>query len=365
MEASIKHYYAGGNTARGFVSLFESSLQGLDSIFILKGGPGSGKSTLIRSIGNSMAERGYEIWFIHCASDNASLDGVIIPQLQAGIVDGTAPHVLEPKLPGAVEQYVNLGEAWDGHSLSHQKGEIERLQAEIAAAYEQAYAHMEEALYIHDDWEAVYKARMNFASADQVTFELIARIFGDVRYTKQAIQRHRFLGAATPQGPVDFIPNLTQDVANRLFIKGRPGSGKSTMLKKIAAVAEQRGVDTEIYHCGFDPNSLDMVILRELGVAIFDSTAPHEHEPARENDEVIDMYARCMQPGTDEEYAEQLKLLHERYSGKMKEATAALARAKQWHDRLEHIYVSAMDFRIVNQIRDRIVERLDAIAESL
>ena len=91
--------------------------------------------------------------------------------------------------------------------------------------------------------------------------------------------QHRFLGAATPVGAVDFVPNLTEDVPKRYFIKGRPGSGKSTMLKKIVAEGEKRGFDIEVYHCGFDPNSLDMIIIRELGIAIFDSTAPHEILP--------------------------------------------------------------------------------------
>ena len=40
------------------------------------------------------------------------------------------------------------------------------------------------------------------------------------------------------------------------------------MLKKLAKVAEEKGFDVEVYHCGFDPNSLDMVIVRELGFAI-------------------------------------------------------------------------------------------------
>lgn len=365
METNIKHFYACGNTAKGFVNLFDSTLQGLDTVFILKGGPGSGKSTMIRSIGNSFAQRGYEIWFIHCASDNSSLDGVVIPRLKAGIVDGTAPHVLEPKVPGAVESYVNLGEAWDGHSLAHQKDEIRRLQLDISSAYEEAYARMEGALHIHDDWEAIYKENLDVASADRLTEELIGQIFGDTQFTKQALMQHRFLGAATPQGAVNFIPNLTEGVAKRYFIKGRPGCGKSTMLRKIAAVAHERGVDAEIYHCGFDPSSLDMVILRELGVAIFDSTAPHEHFPERDTDDIVDMYARCIQPGTDEAYADELNHLENRYREKMKEATASLAHAKALHDRLEHIYVSAMDFRVVNRIRDTIVEKLDAIAESI
>lgn len=136
MAGNVKNYYAGGNTARGFANLFGSSLQGLERVYILKGGPGSGKSTLIRTIGNELAEQGYDIRFIHCASDNRSLDGVIVPKLGLGIVDGTAPHVIEPEVPGAVEQYVDLGQAWDVAQLSERKADIIELNRSIKAAYE-------------------------------------------------------------------------------------------------------------------------------------------------------------------------------------------------------------------------------------
>jgi hypothetical protein len=354
MKGNVKNYYAGGNTARGFVNLFDSSIQGLERVYILKGGPGSGKSTLIRSIGNDLSERGYDIWFIHCASDNNSLDGVIIPYLKVGIVDGTLPHVVEPRLPGAVEQYVDLGKAWNITQLAERRAEISELNQKIKEAYDAAYADFSEALRIHDEWEAIYIQNMDFSAADKVIAEYIDIIFASQKLNKQSAVYHRFLGAATPKGPVDFIQNLTEDVDKRYFIKGRPGSGKSTMLKKLAAVAEERGFNVEIYHCGFDPNSLDMIILRELGVAIFDSTAPHEYFPDRDNDEIIDMYARCVKPGTDEAYAAQLADIKSRYSSKMSEATAHLARSKSLREQLEDIYVQASDFRLVDQIRENI-----------
>jgi hypothetical protein len=126
VAGKIKNYYAGGNTARGFHSLYESNLQGLECVYILKGGPGTGKSSLMKKIGNEWVEKGYDIEFLHCSSDNQSIDGVIIRSLKVGIVDGTAPHVIEPKTPGAVEQYINLGEAWDAKALSVEKKNIER-----------------------------------------------------------------------------------------------------------------------------------------------------------------------------------------------------------------------------------------------
>lgn len=362
MTGKIKNYFAGGNTARGFHSLYESNLQGLERLFILKGGPGTGKSSLMKKVGNLWVEKGFDIEFLHCSSDNDSIDGVLIPALKAGIVDGTAPHIIEPKAPGAVEEYINLGAAWDPHTLKLHKNAIQSLTSQISASFQNAYATFKEALEIHDDWEKIYISNMDFKKADQLTKKIIDKFFGKIRLNKQADVRHRFLGAATPKGPVDFVPNLTEEISKRYFIKGRPGSGKSTLLKRLAAEAEERGIDAEIYHCGFDPHSLDMVIFRELGIAIFDSTAPHEYFPSRDGDEIIDMYELLITPGTDEIYADTLKNIAAQYKSKMEQATSYLAKAKQYHDQLETIYVSAMDFSKVEEIQKQIEEEMNTIA---
>jgi hypothetical protein len=358
VAGKIKNYYAGGNTARGFHNLYDSNLQGMDRVFILKGGPGTGKSSLMKKIGNEWVEKGYNIEFLHCSSDNSSIDGVLIPALKVGIVDGTAPHVIEPKAPGAVEEYINLGEAWDARALATHKKSIYHLTNKISQAFKLAYATFKEALDVHDDWEKIYIDNMDFEKADQLTNKLIQSFFGKLKLNKKSDVRHRFLGAATPKGAVDFVPNLTEEIEKRYFIKGRPGSGKSTMLKKLAAAAEARGVDIEVYHCGFDPNSLDMVICRELGIAIFDSTAPHEYFPSRAGDEIIDMYELLISPGTDEIYEDKIKPIAAKYKEKMKEAIAYLAVAKELHDELESIYVSAMDFSKVEKIQNKIAEEI-------
>jgi hypothetical protein len=363
VAGKIKNYFAGGNTARGFHSLFQSNLQGLDRLFILKGGPGTGKSSLMKKVAEEWAKRGYNIELIHCASDNNSIDGVIIPALKVGIVDGTAPHVIEPTAPGAIEEYINLGEAWDSDKLATEKNNILKLTFKISESFQTAYSTFAEALKIHDEWEKIYINSMDFQKADRLTANLIDKFYGKIKLNKTSDVRRRFLGAATPKGAVDFVPNLTEELSKRYFIKGRAGSGKSTMLKKIAAVAEERGFDVEIYHCGFDPNSLDMVIVRELGFAIFDSTAPHEYFPSSGTDEIIDMYEEVIAPGTDEIFAEEIQEISGRYSAKMKEAISYLANAKALHDDLEKIYVDAMDFGVVEGIQEKVHVEIERLAE--
>lgn len=363
VAGKILNYFGGGNTARGFYSLFESNLKGLERLFILKGGPGTGKSSLMKAIGSEWVEKGYNLEYIHCSSDNESIDGVIIPALKVGIVDGTAPHVIEPKAPGAIEEYVNLGEAWDSQALAGKKEEIILISQQVSQLFETAYSTFAEALKIHDKWEKIYIKNMDFGKADQLTKELIRNFFSNINLNKHSEVKHRYLGAATPKGAVDFVPNLTEEIPKRYFIKGRAGTGKSTMLKKIAAEGEKRGFDLEIYHCGFDPLSLDMVIVRELGLAIFDSTSPHEYFPDRAGDEIIDMYERIVTPGTDEIFAEQIEEISKQYKAKMKEAISYLAQAKAQRDKLEKMYIKAMDFKVVDRLRYEIRAEISQISQ--
>ncbi|NMH70167.1 hypothetical protein HF072_15410 [Bacillus sp. RO3] len=359
MAGKVRHYYAGGNTAKGFYSLYDSVLEGLGRLYILKGGPGTGKSSLMKSIGERFEEKGLDVDYLHCASDNQSIDGVLLPEFGVGVVDGTAPHVIEPKAPGVIEEYVNLGVAWDSEELSRHREVILKLNDHIASLFNKAYTSFAASLRAHDEIEDIYISNMDFKEANELTDELISLFFHNQNLSKTPAVKHRFLGAATPEGAVDFIQNLTEDVPKRYFIKGRAGSGKSTMLKKIAAAGEERGFDVEVYHCGFDPNSLDMLIIREKGIAIFDSTAPHEYFPDRNSDEIIDMYERCITKGTDEKYADEIERTTQGYKDKMKEAVSYLKEAKNQRQRLESIYVNAMDFSKVNSLKEDIFQGMN------
>ncbi|MED4343701.1 PRK06851 family protein [Heyndrickxia coagulans] len=341
MARKVLHYFAGGNTGKGFAHYLDSSLQGLDRVFILNGR--TGKSYIMEKLAEAWKQKGYDLELIHCPSAPDSLDGLMIPGLKTGVVDGNAPYAIEPKANGSV---MILEDALDA---KYEK-EVLQLNRRIQEAYQSAYKSFAESLRHHDDLEAIYLKEMDFEKAGQVTQQLIEKLFGGKTGGGSATVYHRFLGAATPNGAVDFIPNLTEGLSKRYFIKGRAGTGKSTMLKEIAAKASEKGFTTEIYHCGFDPNSLDMVIVRELGFCIFDSTDPHEYFPERNGDEVIDMYAAAVTPGTDEKYANEIQAAHKRYKDKMKEGTAWLHEAKVLNDKLEMYYDEALDFAKADQI---------------
>ena len=86
-------FFLGANTPQGFVSRFDQLADPTDGWreFVIKGGPGAGKSTLMKRLAIKAEQKGEPIQRIHCASDPDSLDGVIFLDKRAAIVDATAP----------------------------------------------------------------------------------------------------------------------------------------------------------------------------------------------------------------------------------------------------------------------------------
>jgi len=351
-QGKVKNVYPGGNTAQGFFSLYDSTLQNLKHLFILKGGPGTGKSTLIKQVGLVMVDRGYDIEFLHCSSDNRSLDGVIIPGIEIGVVDGTAPHIVDPKYPGAVDEIVNLGECWNDQHLREHREDIIEYTTSISSHFGQAYGLLKEARVIEEAWEELITGAMDFSQIDQRTDELLGEIF-----TLSPRVRHLFAGALTPEGTMNYIENLTEDCEKRYILRGDPGSGKSTMISKVAQEAVKKGFSVELFHCAFDPNSVDMVVIPYLKTAVLDGSQPHLIEPHRPGDRVIDLMEYADKAALEQQQT-VLSEKQRQFEEAVQAAVGEIAQAKKLHDQLETYYIEAMDFDEVDAVRERVINKV-------
>ena len=117
-------YFAASNSSRGFTNYFKEVFGRADMVYVVKGGPGTGKSSFMKRCSRSAEERGYQVENYCCSSDADSLDGVFVfdGKRSIGVLDGTAPHVWEPEFPGVCEQMVDLGQFWSGKLLLAQNG---------------------------------------------------------------------------------------------------------------------------------------------------------------------------------------------------------------------------------------------------
>ena len=173
-------YFLGANTGKGFVSLY-AGFPPQEGVFlhIIKGGPGTGKSGFMRRLGTEAEKRGLEVQYVLCSGDPESLDGVFIPALHAAWVDGTAPHVVEPRHFGADSDYVDLGRFVRLPMSEKDREEIRRLTAAYRECYREAYEKLAEAGSLHDQLEAVYKPYMDFAALTAFTEQCVKDLFSD------------------------------------------------------------------------------------------------------------------------------------------------------------------------------------------
>ena len=89
---AVTQYFLGGNTVRGFVSFYSGFCRGPeDFLWVIKGGPGCGKSSFMKTIGRAAEEKGLDVEYVLCSGDPESVDGVYFPALHTGYADGTAP----------------------------------------------------------------------------------------------------------------------------------------------------------------------------------------------------------------------------------------------------------------------------------
>lgn len=353
---SITNYYATGSTANGYVSLLESNLIGFKKILFIKGE--INYSSLYDGIKSLWDTENSNLEFIYNPFDNNSFEALLNKDKGVAVVFDIHKDA-EINLKGFENlEVIDFGKAIDCLKLIQKNEIIMQYKKASQACLDNAYLFFNKALKIHDEWENIYIENMDFEKADTLAQEVLNKLVGEKKLNKHSVVKHRFLGAATPEGAKDFIPSITQDIPKRYFIKGRPGTGKSTLLKKLAKGAENSGFDVEIYHCGFDHNSLDMVVITELGVCIFDSSAPHEHFPSRENDEIVDVYARIIKPNTDEKYTNELSEIALRYKSNIRIANAYLATMKAINEVYKKCYDNCIDIVVYNRIFEEVISKL-------
>ncbi len=334
------HYFIGANSSRGYYSYFRSHFLPLKDMVLFSAWPAAAAGSIFSAVCEQAEENDERMEFIHGCLDN-TLQGVILPDRGTGVLNF-------PLYATDIYSILGCTQEADARLLSEQIGH--------------ARAALHTALAIHDRWEAIYLAHMDFSEADALAEETVQRLFSGQRSGNPGYgtETHRFFGAATCCGSMDYIENITSGLQKRYLLKGRPGTGKSTFLKKIVRAALERGFHADVYHCSFDPLSLDMAVIPALSLCVFDSTSPHEYFPTRDTDEIIDIYARAVEPGTDEINATALAEVAGQYKAQIATATGFLKEAKETLDHFNLALLQRLDAGAVDRLRDETLSRLFA-----
>ncbi|MDY0393254.1 hypothetical protein ACFSMW_18680 [Virgibacillus halophilus] len=317
-------YYAAGHTGKGFVNYLHTNCEGLKKIYVLKHPSYQVKTGILQRL-ISHFEQNNDVEVLYSSYGVKYLDGCIVRGRSIAFIDDTIADRLE-----------NVEMIEIGHPNATDYASNEQIGLHLQAAYD----YFSRGLKIHDKLEDIFVHEMNFDKADEVATTFIERILQNaVRQGKNSYTYHRLFGTNTPDGAVNKVRELLNDLQYSCFIKGRAGTGKSTFMKKVLAACKEYGYDVELYHCSFDPESVDMVLVRDLNFCIFDSTDPHELYPQLAGEEIIDMYKETVAPGTDEKYEKEIAAVNGEYKSYMKRGLQELEKAGKWVTRIDERYL--------------------------
>ncbi len=326
--------FLGANSADGFFSLYDECIAAWDPgrLWILKGSAGCGKSGLMKRVADRAAEAGEDVVRVVCSGDPDSLDGVYLPGRSVALFDGTAPHVLEPKLPGQQGFYLDLSRFFTCPAAGLQTW---------TEAYREHYR----------------RAYLLLSCAERILAVSVCPEEGRsaIRQRAQALGRRRlkrlggggscqriFADAFTCRGLVSFPDTLRSPGSQLLSLTGGPERG-DVFLRTLLETAMARGHRAILCPDPLQPGRIAHLILPDAQLTV--STGP--------GDRRIHLEKLGPAPGAQEKQEERERSLLR--DALLAAAREELRRAKADHDRLEAAALPCIDFSGVEAETRRIL----------
>lgn len=349
MEMESKNavrFFLGANTARGFYSLYDELADPLsgDTVWYIKGGPGNGKSTFMRRVADAASAAGKTADRFPCSGDPDSLDAIFIREARTAYVDATSPHVREPVLPGASGRYLDLSIFYKP-GLEQKASGIHRL----FSLYREQYARCYELL------------RAAELCAPEKTPGLLSNdVLRRVRDAADAAAdreltagpgfslRRRFLSALTCQGRVTFWESVGE--SGQVVAAESEYGLAGVFLRRLLDRSRELGCPAVLCPDPLSPEEPEAVILPASGIS-FVASCRNRPIPVRVRHR-IRLDAR-MDRQAIRSLAEPARACEELRSGLLREAEAALKRAKGFHDELEALYRPYVDFSGVDRLCEK------------
>lgn len=340
--------FISANSKNGFFSLYDTvfDTKKFDRIYLLAGGPGTGKSTFLRTVSQKAAEAGVEREEILCSSDPDSLDGVILVHhgKRIGVIDATPPHGRIITSPAICEELIDLGAFWDAKALSRQKVALLSLAEKKKQAYLCGYAQLRALGALWDVGSIALRSRFDEEKAKRQIKHKLAT------HKQKGEERVRLLHAFTGAGEV-VLPCSGFELQNLLLVGGNPNAAE-IYLTYFNIIAKEMGIKRTVYLSPLDGESVDAIHLPESGTLLIKESLKGAGDKGRRI--VAD---RFFSSPTDEG-KERFSVMN----AVKKMALSEFKEAKGIHAAIEEYYIKAMDFDALATYRRK---KADEILDSL
>ncbi len=359
----IQQYFAAANGRDGFVSYFPAVFRPGETgrTLIVKGGSGTGKSTLIKAAAETGEARGMICERFFCSADPASLDGILLYENgrpACAVIDGTAPHIWDPRYPGACEEIVNLGRFWDGGILRTQKDTIIALNEKKSVLYREAYALLGCAGVLLDAVHTLAREILLGDKMEAAAGRLLTQAMKEARLRpkEKPSLGIRALSALTTRGAVHF-DTFAMLAARRVTVDDSAFGGLAAFfMDAVLHKAALLGLDAVRAPDPLHPGRTEAIWLPDLGLAIL----PGSREDAADGDKNVNMARFIDGSAIHGELRRQRRRLARAKGELIGAALEKLAQIRPLHGELEAVYADAMDFEALDAFTPSVIASLFA-----
>ncbi len=326
--------FVGANTAEGFVSFYDTILtdEKIEKIYIIKGGPGTGKSRFMNDAARMAEKLSYSVERYYCSSDPDSLDAVVIGGKYA-LLDGTAPHAVEASCAGAREEIINLGAFWDSDKLGESYDKIGELTKKKSENYKRAYRYLEAANNVKE-----INARLIFpAFLEKKAKGAIDRLFSEIKTGGGNTVSVGMICSVSMKGKVRF--DTYEHFADKVFLIDDFYGVGALYLRLVIMKAMETDTPVRVSYDPIDASSPNAVFFPNDKKAFLLSNG----SDILPRDAVVNM-RRFVDNAVLSSVRSEYRFNEKLYEALLSSAEETLREAGEYHFELENIYVRCMDF---------------------
>ncbi|AHF08232.1 hypothetical protein [Desulfitobacterium metallireducens] len=332
-KPGVRHYFAEGVTSRGYISLLPDMMSEWKRTYVLMGGPGTGKSTMIKMIGLELLDRGYEVDFMRSAQDPDSMAGFSIRRSNLAMLDLYEVAPLKWRAPGIVEQFVDFMPLCDLRKLDQHRLQIleledieKRLQKEIGIRLAEEFGEKIRPKAPTFEGKQERPWLLNIYSSSDLNEgreEPWSKAQGALRKLQKSKVTPFFLHGLDCEGWLNLAPHYLSDF-DQIRLDGKE---TSEAMDWILSEAEQLGQIIDMVLHPLYPDKVIGIVFPQRNLAIWQG-GPEE----------------LKDQGLDRPFSSALK--------------NALVQFQNARERLKSIYMNEIDFSRVDQLRDEMLNQI-------
>lgn len=323
------YYFASANTGNGFVSHFDEISDNSKKSFqyIIKGGSGTGKSTLMKKVATHFADKGFSIEYFYCSTDTESLDGIRIVEKNISIVDGTAPHIINATLPSIKNKILDVGRFIGFGVKKHQK-EIESIIQQKNLCFVDMYKYLGSAKILQQINVDIAKRNLTEKYINEQVQKICLKL--PKSESDKPSERKLFLTS------INNINNnlIKNNKFNKKILLLNENSEKIIIFNKLKEVLLNNNYNITTFRNCLNADYIDAILINKHNIIIInDKNIKNNNEIIEKNNKII--------------------------KNLINNAVNCINNSKTLHIELEKYYVASMDFEGVNIFTKNVINEIE------